>query len=617
MEEIPMNMFQRHFFICLCYFMALLVNIPAAEAKEFKIQGKHFLLNGEPFQIISGSIHYTRIPEAHWKDRLLKARAMGVNTVSTYVFWNAHEQIQGQFNFEGNLNLRKYILLAQECGLYVIVRPGPYVCTENDFGGLPAWLLSIPDIKVRCMDSRYMKYAERYIFRLADEIRDLQVTHGGPVIMMQVENEYGGYGTDENYMKSLKSLFQEAGFDVPLFTTDYTNPQYLSGGSLDGVLPTIMFRGRVQKEFKALDDYRSNIPHFCSEYWIGWFTHWGDEHWYKDKKDDEQKIEMKWMLENGKSLNLFMIHGGTNFGFTAGANYYDKDYQPDTTSLDYDSPINEAGQYTPEYYWIRKMLMEYQHNGEELPDIPELLPTIEIENIKFTEKTGLFNNLPSKVKSIQINNMENYGQQYGYILYRTKLTSRRSGKLFVKDLHDFAYFYLNGKLIGTLNRMKNEDTLSIPPIEGKPPVLDILVEALGRVNFGKELLDRKGITEYAAISQTVLMDWEIYTLPMDNDYLSKIKYDNKVQKNKPTFFKGTFELNKVGDTFLDVSSWKKGVVWVNGHNLGRYWHIGPQLDLYLPGCWLKKGVNEIVVFDLELTESAAMRGVKPEDRVKR
>lgn len=565
-------------------------------AQEFKVSGNQFLLNDNPFRIFSGEMHYNRIPKEYWKDRLTKLKAAGLNTVCTYVFWNQHEPAPGNFDFSGNLDIAEYIRTAHSLGLKVLLRPGPYVCSEWDLGGLPAWLLKQPDIKLRCMDQNYMNAVERYVMRLGEELKNLQITHGGPIIMVQVENEYGSYGNDKEYMQELKRIIRKAGFDVELFTSDGPAHYLLESGTLEDVVPVVNFGGNPQKAFEELDKFRKDIPHMCGEFWCGWFTHWRDEKW-GSADWERQKKELQWMLENNKSFNLYMFHGGTNFAFYAGANFSDK-YEPDVTSYDYDSPLDEAGRPAQKYWDIREMLSKYQPVGTVLPEVPDNIKFLEIPEIKLEQSANLFDNLPAPIKSVQPKPMELFDQSFGFILYRTNLIGPNSGMLKVTDLNDYGLVFVDGKFIGTIDRTKKENSIVLPKTEVDDPVLEILVEGMGRINFGQQLIDRKGITERVTLGGVTLMNWEVFPLPMDNEYLSRLNYTKIDTASAPKFYKGTFNLNETGDTFIDMSKWNKGTVWVNGNNLGRYWNVGPQQRLYCPAPWLKKGKNEIVVFEL-------------------
>lgn len=588
-------------------FSILLISIISyagfSQSKTFEIRGGHFYKNSEPYRVFSGSIHYNRIPHQKWEERLYQARAMGLNTICTYVFWNFHEQKDGTFDFTGDRDIRKFIQLAGKVGLNVIVRPGPYVCAEWDLGGLPARLIADKNMRLRCMDSPvYLEETKKYIAAVANEIKDLQITGNkkGPVIMLQVENEYGSFGNDHEYIQWLENLYKEVGFTVPLFTSDGPDHKNLYAGTSPSMLPVINFAADPEEQFAKLEQFRKNIPHMSGEWWVGWLTHWGEGDW-KNQDEERQKKELKWMLENDKSFNMFMFHGGTNFGFWAGANHFDS-YLADITSYDYGAPLTEGGNVTPEFLWMREMLSQYQNKGEEkLPPIGPEPKAIAIDKIELDKSASLFRQLPvdDMIQSKQLLTMEQAGQDFGYILYKTTLDSWVSGKLSINEVHDYAWVFVDGELIGEVNRTKKNWEVKLPDNLERGAELMILVEALGRNNFGSKLFDSKGITNRVTFNGFfTLMNWEIYPLPMDLEYISNLRYEaGQPVTNEPVFYKGEFTLEEVGDTYLDLRKWEKGFVYVNGHNLGRYWNIGPQYDLYVPGCWLRKGKNEIVIFD--------------------
>lgn len=578
----------------------------AAQVPSFRFEGPAFLLDGKPFQIIAGELHFQRIPKEYWKDRLIKARAMGLNTVATYVFWNALEPEPGQWNLTGNNDLTGFIRAAQEAGLYVIVRPGPYACAEWDFGGLPIWLLRTPDIKVRCMDPRYIAACDAYIKKLAENLKPLLRINGGPVLMIQIENEYGSYGNDRPYLLSLKRMWETAGINGPFCTADGATPTMLEAGSIPGAAIGLD-PGTADKHYAEAAKLKRNVPVFCAELYPGWLTHWGEP--WAAVKIEELLPDVQWLLDNKKSFSLYMFHGGTNFGFTAGANFSDR-YQPDVTSYDYDAPLDEIGRPTPKYMALKELLGRVQPAGTRLPDLPPPLPTIEIPEIAFNQATSLFDNLPLPSSSPQPKAMEFTNQNSGFILYRTKLIGHHSGKLTLTELHDYANIYIDGRYVGTLDRTKKETTLEIPRTDPPAQMLDILVEGMGRINFGQHMIDRKGITDRVTLNGMTLMDWDLFNLPMETRYVSSLKFVVGAPPETPgAFFRGTFDLQDIGDTYLDMSLWKKGVVWVNGKNLGRYWEIGPQKRLFLPAPYLKKGRNDIVVFDLHQTRPAPVKGI--------
>jgi beta-galactosidase len=581
----------------------------AGQTREhsFKLQEDAFLLDGRPIRLMAGELHFQRIPREYWNDRLLKARAMGLNAIATYVFWNVLEPEPGQWDFTGRNDVRAFVREAQAAGLWVILRPGPYACAERDFGGLPAWLLRVPDIKVRCSDPRYLAACESYIRRLASEVGDLQVQRGGPILMVQIENEYGSYGNDREYLPALRRAWESAGIQVPFFTADGAAPDMLEAGSLPGAAIGLD-PGSNEKDFAEAAKLGRGVPVFCSELYPGWLTHWG-EPWARIKTEDIIP-RLTWLLDNGKSFNLYVIHGGTNFGFTAGANFSDR-YEPTVTSYDFGAPINEMGQPTPRYFEIRALLAKHQAGGAALPDPPAPLPVIEIPDFLPEESASIFENLPEARRAPQPKPMESFSQNSGFILYRTKLEGEHSGKLTITDLHDYANIYVDGKLLGTLDRAKKEQSIEIPAADPAAARLDILVEAMGRINYGDRMIDRKGITDRVTLGRVTLMGWEAFPLPMDDKFLASLKFVGARAPDRPgVFYRARFPLKETGDTYLDMSGWAKGVVWVNGHNLGRYWEIGPQKRLFCPAPFLKKGENEVIVFDLHRTAPAPVRGVR-------
>ncbi len=578
---------------------------------SFKIENDQFLLNGKPTKIYCGEIHYPRIPHEYWRDRLLKIKATGFNTISTYAFWNMHEPQPGVWDFTGDNDIAAFVKVAKEVGLHVILRPGPYICGEWDFGGLPAWLLRSPDMKIRCNDPAFMMATQAYINQLGMQLKGLQISNGGPIIMVQLENEYGAYANDKNYLAGLQTMLRKAGFTVPLFAADNPEDKMYKNAMLPGVTHVVNF-GEVYNmqpdtAFAILERHQKNAPPMSGEYWTGWFTSWGDKK-FAEPKFDIQKRDIEYMLSTGKSFNAYMIHGGTNFGFTAGGNAWWGKYMPYITSYDYAAPISEGGIPTERALAIRELIKKYSTAA--IPDYPAPTPVINIPEIEMQAAASLWNNLPKPIFSVQPKSMEEYGQNFGYILYRTKLTGTRSGLMRVKELHDYATVFLNGKFVGNLDRMKNIDTIRIPNIEGETVTLEIMVAALGRNNYGDRMLnERKGITEYVSFEPFTQMNWEVFTLPMDNNYLQKLTFNEKdAGQKKGSFFRGSFILSELGDTYLDMSKYSFGFVTVNGHNLGRYWNKGPQTRLYCPAPWLKKGKNEIVVFDMEGNTTATVTG---------
>jgi beta-galactosidase GanA len=426
--------------------------------------------------------------------------------------------------------------------------------------------------------------------------------------MLQVENEYGSYANDSLYMVWLRDRYREAGFDVPLFTSDGGAGYLLASGNVVGATPVVNFGGNPQGEFAELEKFRPGIPQMNGEFWCGWFTHWGNEKWGGSDLEQNAK-DLEWMLSTGRSFNLYMFHGGTNFGWSAGANW-DGAYKADITSYDYDAPLDEAGRPTEKYRRFREILARYQPEGRPLPEVPAGEPFITIDSIRMTGVAPLFSNLPPAIRSAGVKSMETFGQNHGYILYRTRLRGPVWGPLRIEELHDVAYVFLDGAFVGRLERRLNQNAIEIPPGTNPRPVLDILVEGMGRINFGSRLIDRKGITEWVTLRGVTLTAWEVTPLPFGEAHLKKLRFQDPGPVHAPALFRGEFTLQRRGDVFLDCSGWSKGVVWVNGRNLGRYWSIGPQQRLYVPAPWLKEGTNEVIVFDPEATAWKGLRGVE-------
>jgi beta-galactosidase len=573
----------------------------------FKFSPTEFLLDDAPFQIISGELHPARIPAEYWRHRIRMAKAMGCNTISAYIFWNFHESEEGIYDFSTEShNIGEFIKTVQDEGMWLILRPGPYVCAEWELGGIPPYLLRIPDIRLRCMDPRYMTAVERYIVRLAEEIRPYQITKGGPLLMIQIENEYGSFGNDRNYLSRLKEVWNANGIDVPTFTGDGPTTYMLEAGTLQGSAVGLD-SGTSTADFELAAKMNPGVPVFSSETYPGWLTHWG-EVW---ARPDTSRLlrEVKFLMDNRKSFNLYVIHGGTNFGFTAGANSGGKGYEPDVTSYDYDAPINEQGKPTDKYMALRKLIGSYLPKGKKLPSIPDTIPAIEIPLIFPTRFTSIWDNLPQPVSSVTPNTFEAYGQDYGFILYQTELIGHKKGKLTVTDIHDYGTVFLDGEYIGRLDRREGINTIDLPESKTERPVLEILVEGMGRINFGQHLIDRKGITERVTLNGMTLMNWKIFKLPMGWKYIYDLRSSGKVINKPGIFFKGNFSLAITGDTFFDVSNYTKGIVWVNGHCLGRFWNIGPQKRLYCPASVLRTSLNEIIILDLHETDPKPVAGV--------
>ena len=566
----------------------------------FNIQDNDFVLDGQPFRILSGAMHYFRVPRAYWDDRLYKARAMGLNTIETYVAWNLHEPRPGEFHFEDDLDIAAFIQAAAQHDLKVIVRPGPFICSEWDFGGLPVWLLKDPELRVRCVYPPYLQAVDRFFNALLPRIAPLQLTRGGPVIMVQVENEYGSYGDDKVYLAHLRDGLRRNGIDVLLFTSDGESGRTLHAGTLEGIHATVNFGFRPERAFRNLRTFQPKGPLMCTEFWDGWFDHWGFPHQVRSAAHMANLYDR--MLKAGASVNLYMWHGGTNFGFMNGANHILNKYLPDITSYDYDAPLSESGDLTKKYHALRRIIGKYAP----LPDLPLPAPSpkLVLGPVPVTEGLPLWDALPSLASPIRRPSpepMEALDQAYGFILYRTHLRGPQSGDLSIQELHDRAQVFLDGRPLGVLERNKpgGKLKLDVPPGGAR---LDILVENMGRINFGSRLMDRKGILGGILLGWRFIFDWEIYCLPLDD--LSRVAHLPVTGPLAgPAFYRAAFTVDQPLDTFLALPGWTKGVAWVNGFNLGRYWKIGPQKTLYVPAPVLRQGTNELVLFELHGTKN--------------
>jgi beta-galactosidase len=590
--------------------VALAGPAPAAAKHTFTIGENDFLLDGQRFQIRCGEVHSPRVPREYWRHRLQMAKAMGLNTVCAYLFWNVHEPRPGEFDWKGQNDVAEFCRIAQEEGLWVILRPGPYSCAEWEMGGFPWWLLKNDDIQLRTRDPRYIEAATRYLKEVGRALGSQQVTKGGPILMVQVENEYGFFAKDAEYMGVLRQALLDAGFDVPLFAC---NPvQHLKDGYRADLFPVVNFGSDPEKGFEALRQILPKGPLMCGEFYPGWFDTWGAPH-HMGKTDVYLK-DLEYMLKVGGSFSIYMAHGGTSFGFSTGA---DRPFKPDTSSYDYDAPISEAGWVTEKFTKTRDLMAKYLLPGEKIPDAPAKNPVITIapvemekclEIIPFLEK---LNGVPKPVQDEKPRTMELYDQAYGCIVYRMQLPAGPAATLEAKGVRDIGQVFLDGMRVGFLDRRSGNAKLHLP--ERKEVArLDIFVEAMGRVNFGIEVHDRKGLLAPVNLTAdgktTELTGWQVFSLPLDDKMIAGLQdtkdlafYEfraiNKVVEG-PTFWRTELNVETPGDTFLDVRAFGKGFVWVNGHNLGRYWNIGPQQTMYVPGPWLKKGKNEVVVLDL-------------------
>lgn len=582
-----------------------------SQSGNFNAGTNEFVLNGKPFIIRAGELHYSRIPKQYWEHRIQMCKAMGMNTICIYLFWNFHEQQEGVFDFKGQKDVAEFVRLIQKNGMYCILRPGPYVCAEWDMGGLPWWLLKKKDLQVRRRsDQFFMDKVQLYLKQAGKQLAPLQIQNGGPIIMVQVENEYGTWGDDQKYMEIMRDGIRSAGFDkAQLLRCDWSSNFYRY--KLDGAVNALNFGAgsNIDDQFRKFKEINPTSPLMCGEYWTGWFDQWGRPH---ETRDVNSFIgSLKDMMDRKISFSLYMAHGGTSFGQWSGANA--PAYAPTTSSYDYNAPIDESGNPTDKFYAIRDLLKNYLQEGETLPAIPENPEkTITIPSIKLTQTANLFDNLPAGVASENIQPMEFFNQGWGSILYRKEIpASNHAQKLYIKDVHDWATVFINGQVVGKLDRRKGDNTVEIPVLNSKSR-LDILVEGMGRVNYGEAILDRKGITDKVVLiddtTETELKNWTVYNLPVDYAFQKKAKFVNKPATG-PAWYKATFSLNETGYTYFDMSTWGKGMVWINGYNLGRFWKIGPTQTLCVPGSYLKKGVNEILVLDVDKPKVTAIAGL--------
>lgn len=557
----------------------------------FEIIKNDFVKDGKPIKLISGAVHYFRNMPDTWEDIFMKMKAMGCNCVETYCAWNMHEKVPGEYDFTGNLNIAKYIETAQKVGLMVIVRPGPYICAEWEFGGLPWWIQADEDMEIRCMNKKYIERFDLYLDRLCAEIKPYLTTNGGSVIMVQCENEYGYYGDDKDYLNYLKQGFIDRGIDVPLFTSDGTSKSDLLDGTIEGCLPTLNFGSRVEENFKAHDELFPDTPKMCMEMWNGWFDAWGDDKHHTTSAQDYAKV-VDDMLTRG-SLNMYMFIGGTNFGFTSGANHYER-FAPDVTSYDYDAMLTECGDITPKYMAVREVIKK--HIGEDLPEIPANREKKAYGKFKLTESEGFFSALSELATPVHADVprcMEKYGNGYGFIAYRTVLNrDYEDVVLSFERIGDRAQIYINDNLVDILYI---NDRLETKISAKAGDVLTVLCENMGRTNFGPKMMFKKGIAGRCLLDKRIHFNWDVYTLPMNN--LDKLSFDGKAFNEKSAFYRGYFNIENPKDTFLKLPNFTKGFVVINGFNLGRYWEIGPQQTLYVPASVLKDGENEIIVFE--------------------
>ena len=582
----------------------------------FTTGDKTFLLNGQPFIVKAAEVHYPRIPRPYWEHRIKMCKALGMNAVCIYIFWNIHEQREGEFDFTGNNDVAEFCRLAQKNGLYVIVRPGPYVCAEWEMGGLPWWLLKKKDIRLRERDPYFMERVKIFEEKVGEQLKPLTIQNGGPIIMIQVENEYGSYGEDKPYVSEIRDCLRGIyGKELSLFQCDWSSNFEKNG--LDDLTWTMNFGtgANIDQQFRRLGELRPNAPKMCSEFWSGWFDKWGARHETRPAKDMVEGMDE--MLSKGISFSLYMTHGGTSFGHWAGAN--SPGFAPDVTSYDYDAPINEYGQATPKFWELRTMMQKY--SDKSLPKLPKSpMPIITVPKFELTEFAPLMTGISQVVVSPEPKTFEEMDMGWGTMIYTTTLPEIKSQSVLTGEFHDFAQVFIDGKYIGKIDRVKNEKSLTLPPMR-KDAELSIIVEGMGRINFGRAIKDFKGIIGNVTITGD-MEKYEITVKPktwvnaiIPDDYQTAVKaFETKVPETvkgdflKAGYHRGYFTLKKVGDTFLNFETWGKGQVYVNGHAMGRIWSIGPQQTLYVPGCWLKKGRNEVILLDVVGPKEAVVWG---------
>ena len=569
------------------------------KASRFEIRDR-FYLDGKPFKIISGSIHYFRVVPEYWRDRLEKLRAMGCNTVETYIPWNFHEPKRGEFLFEGWRDIAAFLKIAQEVGLWAIVRPSPYICAEWEFGGLPAWLLADDGMRLRSSYPPFLEAVKEYYSQLFKILTPLQIDNGGPILMMQVENEYGSFGNEKAYLKFLRDEMRENGVTVPLVTSDGPWMDYLEAGSVEGAHPTVNFGSKAAEHLKMLKNhFKSGGPTMAMEFWPGWFDAWGNgRHSTTNVKENSKDLDE--ILSQGSS-NLYMFHGGTNFGFMNGSNYYEK-LVPDVTSYDYDAPLSEDGEIMPKYRAFQKVIAKYA-------EVPKMTFSTKIEKRsygkqKVSDRVSLFSvleDISSPTESPWPLPMEKLGQNYGYTLYRSAVNKEISmEKLQLLGANDRAQIFLDKRPFLTLYDHELEKEYEISGSNHNFAELDILVENMGRVNYGPRLENqRKGIQSSVLLNGHGHSGWKMYPLEIDATMLKKLDFTREYQKGTPAFYRITFQVEEKGDTFLDLSGWGKGCALLNGFNLGRFWEKGPQKRLYVPAPLLRQGENELIIFETE------------------
>ncbi len=575
---------------------------------DFRIGDEHFELDGQPFQILSGALHYFRVHPDLWRDRIRKARQMGLNTIETYVAWNAHAPTPDEFDLSGGLDLGRFLDDVAAEGMHAIVRPGPYICAEWTNGGLPAWLFTSGTVGVRRDEPQYLAAIERYMNQLAPVLVPRQVDRGGPVILVQIENEYGAYGSDPAYLEKLVEINRAIGLTVPFTTVDQPQPDMLENGSIPGLHRTASFGSRSTERLAALRAHQPSGPLMCSEFWDGWFDHWGAHHHTTTVEQSTRDLDD--LLAAGASVNLYMFHGGTNFGFTNGAN--DKGvYQPLVTSYDYDAPLDESGHPTGKYWAFREVLSRYTDlDPDDVPGPAPDAPTLEGVFESVVPLAEVADSLGEWTSHDSVPTMDALGVSEGFTLYRAEVDAPRGAVLEIDEVRDRAIVSLNGSPVGILARDHHDTRLALPA--DARGTLEIFVEDQGRVNYGPRIGESKGLIGEVRVGGQPLRDWSV--LPLALGDLSGVTAvldagapgvtePSAGALSGPSFARASFELDEPADLFLDTRGWGKGAAWINGFPLGRYWSRGPQHTLYVPAPVVRAGVNELVVFELQAAEA--------------
>jgi beta-galactosidase len=582
--------------------------MPDGHAHRFELARRAFLLDGHAFQIRSGEMHPIRIPAEYWTQRIRMLKAMGLNTVAIYLMWNALESEPGVFDLEsGNRDFVRFIKLCQQEGMWVYLRPGPYVCAEWDFGGLPPYLLRHPDIRVRDKDDpRYMQAVARYMDAIAPRVAPLMASNGGPILMVQVENEYASFGGDLAYLEKIQAMWRERGIDGPFSISDglgtiQKQKTYLPGSALglDG-----------DTDFAAAQAIAGEMPVWVGEGYPGWLTHWGD----KEFQRGDYAATLTKLMAEGRSFNLYVAHGGTNFGFGAGANA-DADYgkfEPTITSYDYGAPVDERGEATADYRAFRRIIGA--RLPRPLPAMPAAPPAMRFGKTTLKPHASLWDNLTPAPKNTDVPQAKELllGQDYGMVLYRTM--SKAGGTLAIDGVRDYATVFGAERYLGYISRVRAAGLREAQQVELPPPqaqdgdAIEILVDSFGHVGYGQAMADRKGIVGEVRVNGVAQRGWTVHGFPLDAAFLAGLRPLTKAPVRPGVFFKGALQLERTADTYVDMSAWDKGYVWVNGHLLGRYWRIGPQQRLFCPASWLKAGENEVLVFDMHRVDEGPIEG---------